>query len=281
MIKKILVALDPDTDTPVATRYAKDIAQLYNAEVTGLAVVDMGSIEASSRGGGIGSMYLMEKLQENLTAEARAVARNLTAEFQQSMEGSEMRFGVQVTEGAPFERIVEDMKYHDLLVVGKDPHFFYSHPEKSTKTLVRVVRDTIAPTLVVPNLYRPVRRVLIAYDGSRASARTMRRFVQQKPFGTDPTVDILNVYEKEKQREGSELALQMAKEYMRVHGYRANTSSVKGADFAKEIVEFAQRGEADAVVAGAHSVSKLARLAFGSTTAALLKKCPVPLYVDH
>ena len=59
MIKKILVALDPDMDTPVATRYAADIAQRHDAEVTGLAVVDMGSIEASSRGGGIGSMYLM------------------------------------------------------------------------------------------------------------------------------------------------------------------------------------------------------------------------------
>ena len=41
MIKKILVALDADSDTPVATRYAADIARRYAAEVTGLAVVDM------------------------------------------------------------------------------------------------------------------------------------------------------------------------------------------------------------------------------------------------
>ena len=40
MIKKILVALDLDTDTPVATRYALDIAERYGASLTGLAVVD-------------------------------------------------------------------------------------------------------------------------------------------------------------------------------------------------------------------------------------------------
>ena len=280
MIKKILVALDADTDTPVATRYAADIARRYGAQVTGLAVVDMGSIEASSRGGGIGSMYLMEKVQENLTAEARLVARQLTDEFKETMRDSGVDFDVEVEEGVPFERIVEDMKYHDLLVVGKDPHFFYSHPEEKTKTLVRVVKNSIGPTLVVPEVYRPVQRVLVAYDASSASARALRRFVHLLPFGTDLTLEILNIHTKG-EREGSQLALQMAKSYMNAHGYDAHASSLQGTDPAKQIVEFARQFEADVVVAGAHSVSKLTKLAFGSTTSSLLENCPVPLFVDH
>ncbi len=280
MIKKILVALDADTDTPVATHYAADIARRHSAEVTGLAVVDMGSIEASSRGGGIGSMYLMEKIQENLTAEARSVARQLTKAFKEVMEEAGVAFDVQVEEGVPFERIVEDMKYHDLLVVGRVPHFFYSHPEEKTKTLVRVVKKSIGPTLVVPETYRPVRRVLVAYDASGASARAMRRFVHLQPFGTDLTLEILNVHTKG-ERAGSQLALQMAKSYMDAHGYATHTSSIQGTDPAKQIAEFAQQFEADVVVAGAHSISKLAKLAFGSTTASLLEKSPVPLFVDH
>jgi len=280
MIKKILVALDADTDTPVATHYAADIARRHSAEVTGLAVVDMGSIEASSRGGGIGSMYLMEKIQENLTAEARSVARQLTKAFKEVMEEAGVAFDIQVEEGVPFERIVEDMKYHDLLVVGRVPHFFYSHPEEKTKTLVRVVKKSIGPTLVVPETYRPVRRVLVAYDASGASARAMRRFVHLQPFGTDLTLEILNVHTKG-ERAGSQLALQMAKSYMDAHGYATHTSSIQGTDPAKQIAEFAQQFEADVVVAGAHSISKLAKLAFGSTTASLLEKSPVPLFVDH
>ena len=280
MIKKILVALDADTDTPVATHYAADIARRHSAEVTGLAVVDMGSIEASSRGGGIGSMYLMEKIQENLTAEARSVARQLTKAFKEVMEEAGVAFDVQVEEGVPFERIVEDMKYHDLLVVGRVPHFFYSHPEEKTKTLVRVVKKSIGPTLVVPETYRPVRHVLVAYDASGASARAMRRFVHLQPFGTDLTLEILNVHTKG-ERAGSQLALQMAKSYMDAHGYATHTSSIQGTDPAKQIAEFAQQFEADVVVAGAHSISKLAKLAFGSTTASLLEKSPVPLFVDH
>jgi len=279
MIKKILVALDTDTDTPVATQYATDIARRYNAEVIGLGVVDMGSIEASSRGGGIGSMYLMEKVQANLTAEARAVARQLTETFREAMKGSGVAYTTQVEEGVPFERIVEDMKYHDLLIVGKDPHFFYSHPEEKTKTLVQVVKNTIGPTLVVPDVYRPVRRILVAYDASNPSARAMRRLVHLQPFGTDLVVEILNVHTKSEQ-EGSNLALRMAKSYMDAHGYSTQISSIHGTDPAREIVDYVQRFEADVVVAGAHSVSKLTKVAFGSTTASLLEGCPVPLLLD-
>jgi len=280
MIKKILVALDPDTDTPVATRYAQTIARRYDAQVTGVAVVDMGSIEASTRGGGIGSMYLMEKLQKDLTEEARTVARQLTQQFEVAMQGSGVSFDVQVEEGAPFKRIVEDMKYHDLLVVGRDPHFFYSHPEQKTKTLVQIVRETIAPTLVVPDAHRAVERVVIAYDASPAAARAMRRFVHLKPFGTDVQVEIINVHDKGS-TEGAELTLTMAKGYVDSHGYTAHTTGVMGTDVSNEILHFAQNHGADLLVAGAHSVSKFRKIAFGSTTASLLSDATLPLFLDH
>ena len=280
MIKKILVALDPDSDTPVATRYATDIAQRHGAEVVGLAVVDMGSIEASSRGGGIGSMYLMEKVQANLTAEARAVARQLIEAFREAMEASGVAYEAQVEEGVPYERIVEDMKYCDLLVLGKEPHFFYSHPEQKTRTLVGIVKNTIGPTLVVPETYQSVSRVLVAYDASNASARALRRFVLLQPFGTALSVEIVNIHGKG-EHDGSQLALRMAKSYMDTHGYNATISSIQGTNPAHEIVEYARQFEADVVVAGAHSVSQLTKLAFGSTTASLLKNTPVPLFLDN
>ncbi len=280
MIKKILVALDPDSDTPVATRYAVDIARRHGAQVIGLAVVDMGSIEASSRGGGIGSMYLMQKVQADLTAEARAVARQLTDAFREALEATGVAFEVQVEEGVPYERIVEDMKYCDLLVVGKEPHFFYSHPEQKTRTLVGIVKNTIGPTLVVPDDYRDINRVLVAYDASNASARALRRFVRLQPFGTDLEVEIVNIHGKG-EREGSQLALRMAKSYMDIHGYNANIAGIQGGSAAREIVDYARQFQADVVVAGAHSVSQLTKLAFGSTTASLLQNTPVPLFLDN
>lgn len=279
MIRRILVALDADSDTPVAIQYAADIAQRHEAEITGLALIDMVSIGASSVGGGIGSMYLQEKVRANLTAEARDVASELVASFREALQQAHVPGHAQIEDGAPIERIVEDLNYHDLLVIGKVPHFFYSHPEQATKTLEEVVGRSVGPTLVAPDEHRPVERVLVAYDESPASSRALRRFLNLRPFGTELAVEILNVHGKG-ERSQSQLALQRAQAFMHAHGFKAGIVSVQSANPNQEILEYVERSNTDLLVVGAHVVSPLVKLASGSTTASFLQIVPVPLWLD-
>lgn len=91
MLKRILVALDFDSDTSIATRYAIEIAQRCGAEVTGLALVDRKGIEAESSGAGLGAMYYAEKLQHKLSAEARAQAQHLLRDFAAELDRADLR----------------------------------------------------------------------------------------------------------------------------------------------------------------------------------------------
>ncbi|MBN4056158.1 universal stress protein [Rhodothermus sp. AH-315-K08] len=279
MIKKILVALDPDSDSLTATQHAVDIARRYQASVTGLAVVDMGSIAASSRGGGIGTMYFADKLRARLTAEARETAQTLIAAFDAIVKAAGIEFTELVQEGVPFRRIVEDMKYHDLLVVGKEPHFFYSHPKEATQTLARVVKKTIGPTLIVAKKHVPIKKVLIAYDGSLAAAQSLRSFVTSKPFGKDLEVRLMQVYADNQQE--AELELSLAADFMRAHDVNPAVLALSGENPEAVISQQIEQFGADVVVAGAHSKSRIRAVAFGSTTAHLVEHCPVTLYLDH
>ena len=278
MIKKILVALDPDTDTRTATRYAVEIASRYGGAITGLAVVDMGSIASSTRGGGVGSMYFADQLRDKLTSEARDRAQRLITEFQTAVDGAGIQHTELVQEGVPFRRIVEDMKYHDLLVVGNDPHFFYSHPKEATETLARVVRKTVGPTLIVDDAYRVVKRALICYDGSPAAARALRSFAQSKPFGGDVRVRLITVYDRDNAE--AELTVKLAGEFLTAHGLTNEVLAVAGRDVEETIKEQIGLFDADIVVAGAHSKSRIRSVAFGSTTEFLVTHCPVNLYLD-
>lgn len=279
MIKKILLALDPDSDTPIAVRYAIEIARRYDAEITALAVIDLGGIDAESRGGGIGSMYYAEKLRASLTDETRQKAQELIRDFEGLIAGSGIRHTKAVEEGVPYDRIIEDVKYHDLLIIGREPHFFYSRPKQYSKTLAAVVEDTVSPTLVVGNEYRPINRVLIAYDESQAAAQAMREFLQLQPFGTEIEVNILNIYEED--ASDSELRLRLAKDYASRYGFDVKTLSRQGREARKEIVAYAREIQADLVVAGAHSSSGLRKLAFGSSTDELVEHFPSPLFLDR
>ncbi len=278
MIKKILVALDPDSDTAVATRYATDIAQRYDSSVTGLAVVDLGQIEAGTKGGGIGSFYYAEKLREQLTTETRAKARELLEKYESAMDGSGVDHVEVVEEGVPFQRIVEDMKYHDLLVIGKDPHFFYGHPDKSTDTLARVVKNTVGPTLVVGDAYSAITKILVAYDGSNAASRALKQFVLYMPFGDEIDLEVVSVYSKDSTE--ADLTLRLVGDFVEAHGLKVKTSALKGDRTAELLAQYASESDASLLVAGAHSVSAIRRIAFGSTTNKLIREMPIPVFLD-
>ncbi|HEX7070099.1 MAG TPA: universal stress protein [Rhodothermales bacterium] len=279
MIKKILVALDPDSDTPVATRCAIEIARRHAAEVVGLALIDSEGIEKGSRGGAIGSMHYAEKIREALTDETREAARSLVEAFTETMTGSGLGHRVLVQEGGPHERIADDMKYHDLLVVGRNPHFFYGRPNRETDILVQVVHESVGPKLIVSTTDVQVRKVLVAFDGSSPAARAMKQFAQTAPFGTDVQVEVLNVYDEDSAR--SELILRLASEYLQSFGFLVTTSSQHGSHAEHAIVEHASDTGADLVVLGADSAKKIRRLAFGSTTVKFLRDSKTPLYLDH
>lgn len=279
MIKRILVALDVDSDTPTATKYAIDIATRTGARLTGLAVVDMGGIESTSRGGGIGSMYYMEKLREKLTEETREKARSLLASFRKTVDAAGCEHVETVAEGVPFQRIVEDMKYHDLLVIGKDPHFFYAHPKQDTNTLAHVIEATIGPTLVIPKTHRPVNKVLFATDGGNPSARALRRFINLEPFGPDVQLTVLHVDDEDPT--DSDLYLTLTKDYLSAHGLNADVLRMQDKDVEACILKQADALGVDLIIAGVKTKRSLRKLSLGKSTAHLLKGASVGVFIDH
>ena len=279
MIKRILVALDLDSDTRIAIQYAVQIAVRYEALVTGLAVVDMGSIEASAKGGGIGSMYYAEQLRENLTSEAREKAQQLTDEFREIVEESSIEHSEVVEEGVPFRRIIEDMKFNDLLIVGNDPHFFYSHPDKHTHTLARIIEHTIGPTLVVSDRHREVKKVLFATDGSNEAARAIRRFIHLAPFGSDLEVRVLNIADEKSS--DSKLLLEMYTDYIDVHGFNVSSKALIDSSPKDSIMQEAETWEADLIVMGAHTRTTFRAEKLGETTGHILDQAGLPVFIDH
>lgn len=285
MIKIILVALDPDQDTPVAAQYAAQIASRSNAKVKGLAVIDTNRIAAEiGPGGAVGAMYYMETTRKRMLDEARDIARVLVGSFDSTLSQSHVTHEEDVKEGSPVEQVLEELRYSDLLVIGRTPHFFYNRPERKTNTLARIVKRSVTPSLIVTEKFQPVRHVLIAYDGSDPSARTLQRFAQLKPFGTDLIVELVHVRTGESIRWPglSDVLLEGANRYFGAHGFeRIRHSTMDGEKPAQVLMDYAASMRVDLIVAGAHSVSGVRRVAFGSTTHELLSMCTVPMFVFH
>lgn len=278
MIKRILIALDPDEDTPIATQYAISLAQKNDASVTGLAVVDISNIYPTSIIGAPDQTHHARNLWEELTDESRNMAVKLLDKFRAAVEKSGVRHSEITKEGASYDRIIEGMKYHDLLVVGRDSHFFYNEPKQETKTLAQVVKNGVSPTLIVTHHFNEVKKVLIAFDGSRPAARSLKSFAHLKPFGNDIDIELLHVQDEES---SDESALSYAGDYLKEHNFGNVTTKILAKEkISEQILTRSREIDADLIVLGAHAVSAIKRLTFGSTTHDLITKTNKPLFLS-
>ncbi|MDX1420874.1 MAG: universal stress protein [Rubricoccaceae bacterium] len=284
MTKRILVVLDPDHDTAVATRYAVEIAKAHDGAVTGLSLVDEKRIAAASKGSGIGGYAYAERLRQNLEEEVRGEAQQLLQRFVEEVEAAGARHTDDhiAEQGDVVQAISEDMKTHDLLVAGHESHFDYAHPERRTHALADLVEKGAAATLVVESSYRPIRRVLLAYDGGIPAARAMQKFVHLSPFGRRLTVEVVHVRGSQESTRESDRHVHGAKAYLEAYGYAdVVATSVEAGSARERILSHAAETEADLIVAGAYSASGLKKLFFGSTAKGLIEDSPVPLFLYH
>lgn len=280
MIKRILVALDPAEDTPVATRYAISLSRISDASLTGLAVVDTSNIYTDVGGGDMNTAHYARQLWEEMSEETREVAKKLLDKFKTSVEEAGVRYTAIRKEGASFERIIEGMKFHDLLIVGRDSHFFYNEPERETKTLAKIVKDGVAPTLVVTGKYHEIRKVLVAFDGSAPAARSLKSFVQLMPNGANLEIELINIVSDE-QLELSNVLLDQAALYLAEHQFTNITKNVlTGGKPGERILQRQNESSPDLIVLGAHAVSAIRRMTFGSTTHDLITRTDTPLFLS-
>lgn len=284
MTQRILVVLDPDSDTPVATDTAISIAKRYDADLTGLAFVDKDAIAEESAGGGIGSMYFAEKLREDLTESTRARAKELIQVFAQRVDAAGVRHTRnRVGEGELVRSLLDEMRTHDLLVAGRESHFYYNEPERRTHTLGKVLQECAAAMLIVDSEVPDVRRVAVAYDGSGPSARTLQKFAHLQPFGTDLDLEVVHVRgSSDADRLASERLRDDAAAYLTAHGFeRVTTTGIESSDPANRICELAQGDRADLVVSGAYAKTGFRKMIFGSSATKLLDQAQVPLFLYH
>ncbi len=283
MIKRILIALDPDDDTPVATQYAIELAKKFDASVTGLAVVDTSNIYPTGIIGEPDMTHHARNLWEELSDESREVAKRLLDRFQKTVEKTGIRYTAIKQEGASYDRIIEGMKYHDLLVVGRESHFFYNEPRRETKTLAQVVKHGVSPTLVVMDRYKDVQKVLVAFDGSNPSARSLKSFVHLMPYGKELEIELFYVEDEvsERTEENGSSILDYAEHYLKEHQFtNTRKTIVSHKKPSEKIMERRDETDADLIVLGAHAVSALKRITFGSNTHDLITQSDTPLFLS-
>ncbi|AZN73371.1 universal stress protein [Georhizobium profundi] len=138
--------------------------------------------------------------------------------------------------------------------------------------LERIARAATKPVFVAARAFRPIERVLIAYDGG-ASALKAVNHVAQAPLFDGLAIKLLTVgSETPEVRSG----LEGAQAVLKAGGRQVSLEIAQGQP-EKVITDVVEKDSIDLLVMGAYGHSRIRSMIIGSTTAAMMQSCKIPV----
>lgn len=273
MLRRILVGLGGTDYTISAINQAVALAMSHNAEVTGVSVIDKSRL---SYVGPIplGAGQYAHELADDRLEKAKERVEWAEKEFTEACRAAGVRHHVLHEEGEPFTLMIDQARYHDLMIFGLQSLFEYDLIPDPQDALVRLVQSGVRPLIAVAKGFYPVKRVLVAYSGSMESAKAMKRFVQMRLW-PDAKLRIVNFdtdTAKAKRLVGD------AANYCRAHGFETEEATVAGSS-KDQLLPYAEEWNADLTVIGNSAKNIILRRIFGETALHAIRNATRPLFL--
>jgi nucleotide-binding universal stress UspA family protein len=276
MIKRILVGLGGTPYTTVAIQRAVQLAKRFDAEITGVTVLDLDRLTKV----GLAREETIPAAMHRVVVTRDRIEEAISA-FESACAAEGIKCQVkQEKKGASFDLMISLARYHDLMIFGLRSIFEYNVSivdlsiEEPKDTLARLIAAGVRPIIAVSDTFRSIQKVVIAYSGSMESAKTMKRFVQLRLW-PDAKLKIVTFQSSE---EKAQQLLYDASEYCRAHGYSVVSESNPGSpkDFLLPIATYWQ---ADMIVLGNSARNLLVKRVLGETALHIIRNADRPLFL--
>lgn len=272
MVRSMLVGISGTRCSQSAAAWAIELAKKHSASLLGVAVVDVASLCPPESVPLSAGAYKYQRDEAVLTAARQALSQSLVEFTQQATSAGVTSRSLQL-EGEPAEVLLTESQRTDLIVIGKrsapDEDF-----EQTSGTARAVLHQAARPILCVPQDPAGGNAVLIAYDGSLQSAKTLQLFVASG-LAAEREIHLLTV------ADDAAAIAQRGIEFLHVHELRVHAQIEGGNHPARQILETASRLSAGLIVMGAYGQPRLREFMFGSVTKAVLSESRIPLFLYH
>lgn len=219
---------------------------------------------------------LMEELAELDAQRARLIGQRGRAILEDARAIVERAGGTDVTSrlrhGDIVETIAEVEHEARVIVIGKRGEAADFAKGHLGSNLERIVRVAHRPVVVASRAFRPVRSVLVAYDGGRSAVKAVD-LIARSPLFLDLAVTVVTV--------GTDTAdlrsgLADAAALLKAAGIEAATRIVPGQP-ETELGRLVEEEGFGMVVMGAYGHSRIRSMIIGSTTTEMVRSCKVPV----
>jgi len=275
MIKTILIPVDGSTNSDIAVDYGIYIAPKLEASLTGLHVIDIYLIQGpmmtdvSATVGMAPYDCFFEAVEKSLKEKADRVLKN----FEDRCRAAGVACRTKKNTGKISDTIIEDAEGADLILMAKKGEHFHLKEGGLIGSVAEVVtRHSGKPVMVIPESFREIESMGLAYDGSAPARKALALSLNISEKAKWPiTVLIIN----SDAAKAADLTAQV--EDMAQKGLADCEVIISAGREADEILKFIAEGPVELMVMGAYGHNRLRELLLGSTTSHIIHKSPIPV----
>ncbi|PKP73973.1 MAG: universal stress protein UspA [Alphaproteobacteria bacterium HGW-Alphaproteobacteria-6] len=280
MTDKIIALVDGSIYSASVCDHAAWIAQRTGAPVELIHV--LGRREAPEKADLSGAIRLgartalLEELAEIDAQRARLVSHRGRAILEDACAILD-RAGVtdatsRLRHGDIVEAVAEVEEGARVIIIGKRGEAADFARGHLGSNLERIVRASHKPVFVASRAYRPISKVLVAYDGGVSAMRAVDHIARSTLFqGLDIHVVTVGQAGPEVKK-----GLEDARAMLRAAGIEAETSVLPGQP-ETALGKLVDEAHFDMLVMGAYGHSRIRSLIIGSTTTEMIRSCKVPV----
>jgi nucleotide-binding universal stress UspA family protein len=280
-MKEILVYTDGSGYAPSVYDHAAWVAERTGASIHVLHMLDPHHERAdrSDFSGNLGTDTSDELLQEFVRVE-EARSKLLRERGKKILGASEEHLTkrgaalvhTEQQHGELVEAVTRMEEKADLLVIGKRGESADLAKLHLGSNLERVIRASIRPVLVASREFKPIEKMLIAYDGGPSVEKALA-FARENPLLRGLECHLVRAGRIDDQ---AEWFLQEAAKGLRDAGYNVTTHAVPGHP-EQVIAQLIQDLSIQLLVMGAYGHNRIRSLILGSTTTEMVRTCLVPV----
>lgn len=179
---------------------------------------------------------------------------------------------VSLRNGDLLETLAEREATADLVVIGKRGEAADFARLHLGSNIERVVRSLSRPILVAARAFRPIAKVLIAFDGGPSALKAVDH-VSRSPMFAGLAVSLVTAGRDEP---AARQRLDAAAAQLRGGGL-AVEATIEPGPSDKAIAAVVERAGIDLLVMGAYGHSRVRSLIIGSTTTEMIRACKIPV----
>lgn len=278
-MSQIIACIDGSVYTRSVVEHAAWAAARTKGAVELFHVLKGHVVDTSDRSGAI-AMDAQQSLLTELAELDAARAKVLQQRARQVMEGEKKllhdadvsHVTISLRHGDFLETLAQREVSADMVVIGKRGEAADFATLHLGSNLERVIRSSHKPVLVAARAFRPIKRVLIAFDGAPSALKAIDHVARSSLF----TGLALRVVMVGGDAAAARRQLDAAAATLRADGHAAEVHHEPGiAD--KVIATEVMAGGIDLLVMGAYGHSRIRKLMIGSTTSEMIRSCKIPV----